>query len=277
MTRFQLFRLRLFLKPSLFNQNIDRIEVLRDIISQKPSAELRSGYWWHVGNVQLLGREGAYFALGRTTRSTVELYNPETKDFIVDEHRESPYTHVFIDYPRQVLAIGSKPRLAPHIKTIAKQLEKLLNKQSRLQYHDIKADISPINDPRDFLTHLREAAVVRKFTADFTLPNPFDAEEDFEVPFQNFIKASEGNEGKASVSGSDLNRDVIANLARACAASGNDASANMQDTEKSRFRTRHLKGRAVTLDYDDEDPNESKESFLEEIREIYRSIRTEQH
>lgn len=277
MVRFQLFRLRLFLKPSLFNQDVDRVEILREIIFQKPSAELRKGYWWHVGNVQQLQRDGAYFALGRTTSSTVELYNPETRDFIVDEHRESPYTHVFIDFPLQVLAIGSKHRLSTHIKTIANQLGKLLNVQDRLQYHDITADISPLNDPRDFLEHLRNAVVVKKFTADFTLPNPFDSEEDFEKPFQKFIKASEGIEGKASVSGSDLNRDTIANIARACAASGNDASARMQDTETSRFKTRHLKGRAVTIDYNDDDPDESKESFLNEIRKIYRTIRTEQH
>jgi Fe-S-cluster formation regulator IscX/YfhJ len=50
----------------------------------------------------------------------------------------------------------------------------------------------------------------------------------------------------------------------------------MKDTDRSRFRTRRLKGRAVTLDYDDEDPDESPESFIEAIRETYRVIRTEQ-
>jgi len=276
MIRFQLFRLRLFLEPTLFNQDVDRVKILREIISEKPSAELRKGYWWHIGNVKKLGRNGAYFALGRTTKSIVELYDPETRDFLVDEHPESPYTHAYIDYPLQVLAIGYKPRLAPYTKSIAKQLEKLLNQQKKLQYVNIASDIAPLNDPRDFLSHLKEAAVVGKFTAEFTLPNPFDSEEDFEKPFQRFINESEGKKGKASVSGPDLNREVIENIARTCASSGNDASARMKDTEKSRFRTRRLKGRVVTLDYDDEDPDESPESFMDAIRETYRAIRTEQ-
>lgn len=276
MIRFQLFRLRLFMTPTLFNQDVDRIKLLREIIREKPSAELRKGYWWHIGNVKDIGKDAAYFALGRTTKSIVELYDPETRDFIVDEHPESPYTHAYIDYPLQVLAVGSKPRLAPHTKSIARQLEKLLNQQEKIQSSNMSADIAPLNDPRDFLEHLNEAAVVRRFTAVFTLPNPFDSEEDFEKPFQRFLNASEGNNGKATVIGSDLNREVIENIARTCAASGNDASARMKDTEQSRYRTRHLKGRIVTLDYDDEDPDESPESFLGAIRETYKAIRTDQ-
>ena len=73
-----------------------------------------------------------------------------------------------------------------------------------------------------------------------------------------------------------VNRDVLEEVTRSCAVSGNDVSARMKDTERSRFRTRRLKGRAVTLDYDDEDPDESPESFIEAIRETYRAIRTEQ-
>lgn len=275
MVRFQLFRLRLFLTPTLFNQDVDRVNVLREIISEKPSAEIRKGFWWHIGNVKDLGINGAYFALGRTTKSIIELYDPKTRDFVVDEHPESPYTHVYIDFPLQVLAIGYKPRLSQYTKSIAEQLEKLLNQQEKIKHNDMSADIAPLSDPRDFITHLKEAAVVGTFTAEFTLPNPFDAEEDFEKPFQRFIHASAGNKGKASVSGPDLNRDTIENIARSCAVAGNDALARMKDTDKSRFRIRRLKGRAVTIDYNDDDPNESPESFLEAIRETYKAIRTE--
>lgn len=276
MIRFQLFRLRLFVHPTLFNQDLDRIQLLRNVIFEKPSAEVRHGYWWHIGNVKNLNDNSAYFALGRTTKSIVELYDTKTRDFIIDEHPESPYTHAYIDFSLQVLAIAYKPRLSQYTKTIAKQLEKLLNLQDALRKLDVTADISPLNDPRDFLTHIREAAIVQRFTAEITLPNPFDSNEDFEKPFQRFVRATEGNKGKASVKGQDLNRDVLEEVTRSCAVSGNDVSARMKDTERSRFRTRRLKGRAVTLDYDDEDPDESPESFIEAIRETYRAIRTEQ-
>jgi len=96
--RFQLFRLRLFLEPTLFIKDVKRDEVLRTIISERPSAELRKGYWWHIGNVKELDENGAYFALGRTTKSIVEQYDPETRNFVVDEHPESPYTHAYTEY-----------------------------------------------------------------------------------------------------------------------------------------------------------------------------------
>ena len=242
------------------------------MINERPSAELRKGYWWHIGNVDTIDNRGAYFALGRTTKSIVELYDIETRNFIVDEHAESPYTHAYIDFPLQVLAIAYKPRLAPYTNTIAKQLEKMLNFQEALRRADVVADIAPLNDPRDFLTHIKVASVVQSFTAEITLPNPFDSHEDFEKPYQKFVKATEGYKGKAMVQGNDLNREVIGEVARACAAAGNDASARMKDTEQSRFRTRRLKGRAVTLDYDDKDPDESPKSFLDAIRETYKAI-----
>jgi hypothetical protein len=272
MIRFQLFRLRLFKNPTLFNYNVDRIELLKEVIYSRPSAEIRKGYWWHIGNVNNLDNDGAYFALGRTTKSIVEMYDLETRNFVVDEHSESPYTHTYIDFPYQILAIAYKPRIAPYTKTIAKQLEKLLNTRENLKREDVTCDIAPLNDPRDFITHLNVAEIVQSFTAEVTLPNPFDAHEDFEVPYQNFVRASEGLKGKAVVQGEDLKREVIIEVAQACAAAGNDASARMKDTKQSRFRTRRLKGRAVTLDYDENDHDEFQSSFMKAIRETYKGI-----
>jgi hypothetical protein len=273
MINFQLFRLRLFIKPTLFNQDLDRMKILKKLILAKPSAELRQSFMWHIGNVKLLDSDSAYFAIGRTTKSIVELYDIKARDFILGEYPEAPYTHAYIDFNLQVLAIAYKKRLAQYTKTIGKQLEKLLNAQKILQDVDTTADIAPLNDPRDFLTHIKEASIVKKFTAEITLPNPFDSSEDWEKPFQHFVRSVEGNKGKAIVSGDDLNRNVIEEVTRACAASGNDVSALMKDTEIGRFRTRHLKGLAVTLDYDDEDPEETRESFIKEIREIYNKIK----
>lgn len=276
MTSYQLFRLRLFLKPNLFNEDVDRIKILRDIISAKPSAELREGFWWHIGNVQKIDENSAYFAIGRTTKSIVELYDPDTKDFIINEHPESPYTYAYVDFSLQLLAIGNKAKLAQSPKIIAGYFEKLLNKQEEIRQTDMTASIAELNDPRDFITHLKEAVIVSRFTAKFTLPNLFDSEEDFEKPFQRYLNESEGNKGSASVSGADLNRDIIEKISRSCAASGNDATARMKDSDNSSFKTRHLQGRSVFVDYDDEDPKVTAGSFIDAIRRIYNSIRAEQ-
>ncbi|MDD5234397.1 MAG: hypothetical protein PHG91_13470, partial [Syntrophales bacterium] len=269
-------RLRIFVDRTLFNNKVDRIKILKTCILKRPSAELQKGFWWHIGNVKELDDNGASFAIGRTTKSKLEIYDPKTKDFIINEHPESPYTQVYIDFPFQIIAIAYKPKLSQYTKSIAQQLERILNLQDLFINQHATANIAALKDPKDFITHLKEAAVVQSFSAEFSLPNLFDSEEDFEKPFQRLIQESEGNKGKAIISGSNLNRAVIEDLARSCAASGNEASAKMKDTEQSRLRTRKLKRSTVILDYDEEDPTESPEEFLKAIRDTYNSIRSDQ-
>lgn len=71
---YSLFRVK-FIRPaqiSLFNEKITPKELLISAILQKPSAELRTGYHWHIGNVQLFNDSRGYFAIGRTTISSIE-------------------------------------------------------------------------------------------------------------------------------------------------------------------------------------------------------------
>lgn len=272
MNKFQLFRLRLFMKPTLFVNDVDRAELLQKIISDRPSAELRKGHWWHIGNVESIDERGAHFAFGRTTKSTVDLYDNETGNLVMDKQAGSPYTHAYIDYSLQLLAIAHKPSLAPSADAIAKQLEKLFNTQEALEWSYVAADIASLIDPQEFLAHINAASTVQSFTAEITLPNAVDSHEEFEKPYQRFVRATEGNKGKTMVQGDDLNREVLAEIARACAAAGNNASARMKDSERGRFKTRHLKGRAVTLNYKDKDPGTSPKSFLDTVRETYKAI-----
>ena len=84
MVTFYLFRIKA-LKPSqiqLFDEDQSPPEIIFNAIQSKPSAELRSGYIWHIGNINSLKKNAVYFALGRTTKSIVERYDEEEGNFL---------------------------------------------------------------------------------------------------------------------------------------------------------------------------------------------------
>jgi len=76
MPEFQVFRLKVYPSKqiSLFDKEKKISGILKDVIESLPSAELRSGMIWHIGNVRKLDGAGLYFRIGRTTTSTIEIY-----------------------------------------------------------------------------------------------------------------------------------------------------------------------------------------------------------
>ena len=75
--RYQLFRVRMT-APSqrdMFKKAPDRPTVLRSILELRPSGEFRTGSVWHIGNVEALDSNSIYFAVGRTARTTWELFD----------------------------------------------------------------------------------------------------------------------------------------------------------------------------------------------------------
>lgn len=92
---YSLFRAK-FVKSnqrSLFYADATPSELFLLALEEKPSAELREGYRWHIGNIQLFSEMTGYFAIGRTTKSSIEKFDPATGNFLEEELETSPYTH----------------------------------------------------------------------------------------------------------------------------------------------------------------------------------------
>jgi hypothetical protein len=154
MPQFVLFRIKLIsgLQGVLFDEAQSPATTITRLLRLKPSVELRQGYTWHIGNVEQVEGLGLSFALGRTTKSTVERYDEESQDFIEEDFETSPYTHALFDAEYQVLAIAHKQRLAQTVKTIANSLERLLNDVLNLGTpSNTRIEIAQINDPSSFL------------------------------------------------------------------------------------------------------------------------------
>ena len=132
--QFQLFRIQVFLEPqmrlpvrSATGGERNRPAIIEQAIRSKPSIRSSSGMVWHLGNVDQIEDRVLYFAVGRTTRTTMEYFDEGRGDFAEVEFATAPYTHAIIDLDLEVCAIAAKSRLARTINGIARRLDDLLN------------------------------------------------------------------------------------------------------------------------------------------------------
>lgn len=220
-----------------------------------------------------VGVNAIYFALGRTTTAKVEMYDERAGDFVVAEFDAAPYTHAILDLHLQVVAIAGKAQLAPTTPGIGRQLEKLLNGSPIVLEAEANIGVSSLNDPHDFISHLRDAHSIEQFTVTFRRPNPWDVESDFHAPFERFLAETDGERGKAIVEGEDLDVKPLEKVAASAAALGDDAEAMIRTTAGRRPVKKRLRGNPVTLRTDDADEREAKISLLGRVRELYSRVR----
>lgn len=271
---FQLFRIQVYppIQGQLFEPRKTPSEILKEVIYSLPSARLRRGMTWHVGNVTQLDEKALYFRLGRITQQTREVYHDG--QFEEQAFEEAPYTHVLLDLELEVCAVARKIKLAVNTARIARQLARLLEKSTGNVKLQADFDIKEIYDPKDFLTHLRQARVISKFWVTFSRPNAFDVNKDFIKPMQKLLNESAGDEGKTELEGDNLNKDSLEELARSAASVGNDAGALLQPQEKRHRVRKSLKGNPATYvteaDIADE---QQKKNMIQEIRDMYQRLR----
>jgi hypothetical protein len=275
MPRFELFRIktRVPRQRSLLIGDMSPASLLRAAVEERPSAELRKGHIWHMGNIETLDSTSTYFALGRTTGAMVERFDEVSRNFVEEQFDTAPYTHVVLDYMLGVAAVAAKPRLGPTVPGIARQLEKLLNESQSASQLQVSFEVAPISDPNDFISQLKDAYSVTQFEITVSLPNPFDVEEDFHAPFERLVRETNGTRGKASLTGPNLDPNVLESLARSAAATGEDAGAKITTREGLEPVKRHLHGDPASLQTDDVEDREDRVRLIDRVRSLYARIR----
>lgn len=181
---YSLFRAK-FVKPSqtsFLHADLTPRDYFLRALEERPSAELRKGYIWHIGNIRYFSETTGYFAIGRTTNSTIEKFDDQTGNFIEEELEQSPYTHCVFDARIGFVGIAKKASLTQTSKGVAARIEQLLATTLIIAENDISVEIDPIPDPEDFLRLVASAYKVTRFAATFRGPNPFDADEHFQRP-----------------------------------------------------------------------------------------------
>lgn len=270
-----LFRIRVHALPqaTLFGKKDPPIVLIRRAVMERPTSEGRAGATWHVGNITEVGTDGLYFALGRSTRRAVEVYDSSSGNFVEAPVELAPYTHCLLDQRFQVCAIAANSRLAPTQAALGRQLEALLSDSAVSRQEGAGFTVDQISDPTAFIEYIVSSYAVKRFRATFRPPNAWDAEEAFQRPFQNYLAATGGLDGFTTVNGPALDRDVLEKVTRAVAASGDDAEATIVAEADMPKQKKRLRGNFVTLFAEDEEIQENPEGVLGRVRALYRKVR----
>lgn len=270
---YSLFRVK-FVRPSqasFLDKGLTPSEIFIGAVDERPSAELRKGYRWHVGNVHYFSDRTGYFAIGRTTNSTVEKFDESSGNFLEEELEKSPYTHCVFNATIGFIGIAKKASLSPSSKGIAARIEELFAKTQSVLNCGVKVEVQPIPDPDGFIKSIAEAYRVFSFTATFRGPNPFDADEHFQRPLAVYLASAQGEKGKAQIQGEDLNRQVLQSVTRSTAATGNEASARIIRARAQKPITINLRGDPIKRKYDE--ATHSPVIVLEDLNSIYEKVR----
>ena len=222
---------------------------------------------WRIGNVEVPNPESVRFAFGKVTQRTRELYDDVHGNFVDAPLEMALHTSVAVDLHLQVCAIAPKATVAQQIQRIASNLERLLNISKCAHEGKLEFQLTAISEPSQFVDLLRNAARIASFDITFSPPNPFDVENQFHKPVESFALAAQAKSGKLSVRGPDLTRDVLIDLSRSAASSGESASAKIQSNEESKPMLRRLSGNQATVEVND------MENIWQKIRAAYNSIR----
>ena len=273
MLDFQLFRIRaLHTLPLFTDATRTPSDILKETVLAFSGMALSKDAIWRIGNVHAINGDGAYLRLGKTTESTLEVF--EDGGFQDQVFETAPYTHVVIDFNLEVCAIAKKPQLAPRTTTIAKRFRLLLNRSNKARELGMEFEIDEITDPHDFIFYLNQAFAVSKFEVTFKRPNAWDVNEDFIKPSQRMLENLGGEQGKTKIEGKELKTEVLEELARSIASTGDEAAAwlQMKEGEKKKVK-KVLKENPVYLRHEDLLDDKTKRSFLVSLKERYAEIR----
>jgi len=246
------------------------MDIFLNSIHNKPEYRLSSGSEWHIGNVKMFDNYSGSFAVGKTTKTTVEKFDKDTGDFVDELDDSGPYTIVIFDAKIGLLGIAKKSKLAPNASSIARRIKDLLSTTRTAIDSGIDIRIDVIPDPEDFLDKLRGAYSIRKFKATFTGPNPVDADELFQKPLSVYAQNMGASSGALEVVGEALNEEVAESVAKSTAATGNTASARVVPYKGTKTKNITMKGDAVVVTVEDD---ATSSQILERMQDEYMRVR----
>lgn len=253
--------------------DIPNTDVIRLALEEQPSAPMRRGTVWALGNVERVVDDDAYSAaLGKISRRKIERYDGDSRAFIQEPSEEAPFTLVLFDVRLQICAIALKSNLG-NPTLLANTLARLLTSARTATARSLRITASQIKDPREFVSFLRRAQRITQFEVTFRLPNPIDVDKDFIEPMERLLAETRGEGGKTSISGDHLLPGPLEDISNSAAATGDNAKARLVLPENEKAVTKSLNNNPATFSARDDKAAENYPKLIERMRDLYRLIR----
>ena len=266
------------LQKGLFETPLNPAQVIVKSLLSAPTGKVGRGSEWHIGKPELIAEEGGVgFKMGRRTAVTLPQYDKDARDFFEEKVERAPYTFGVFDAENQTCGIVRRSGVSQSAVEIASKLEKILNASEIPNESGFRIVVDPIRDPQGFIEQLQSAAQIKKFSFTSTFPNPFDVEELIQRPAEEFTKIVGGTKTKVEVNGENLSGEVLEELSRGVASTGDEASATILEDGKRKTKRVHLKGNpileAVEVGIDLSSVREYYNYMLKATKSAYKKIR----
>lgn len=111
-----------------FYENVSPRDMFIHLVNDKPSTTMKDGVRWHLGNVGSFDEDNGYFAIGKTTKSTIQKYDDVAGNFIEEDFESSPYAYCIFNVHIGFLGIPKKLSLSSSFSGIAKKIKLLFSK-----------------------------------------------------------------------------------------------------------------------------------------------------
>lgn len=228
--KFFLFRVKFirFHQQEIFDDGASSAVIFAEAIREKPLVKLRRGAEWKLANLNDIGRDGGTFVVGRISEANTEKFDFSTDDFVEARDYQGPFSTVFFNRKTGVVGIEEKSKVNSKVSATAKRLYDLLESTRAVRTRNVKCVVDPIIDPEDFIQKIRKSSHVLKFRATFTGPNPSDADAIFQKPLEIYAKEINADKGVIEVIGANLDKDVVIDITRSNAATGNFVNARIE-------------------------------------------------
>lgn len=274
MNAIHLLRCKAELLPQLdaFATDASPADILRRSFLARPTSRVRRNSTWHIGNSREINGI-VYFALGREAVLNAPEFDDKLREFREVEKRQAPFTVGVYDPKDQTVGVLIRQGVSLNAKEVAAKLQTLLEEPGLAREANRRVSVDFIPDPTGFIEAIQSAFRITRFEFSFTLPNPPKDEKYIQRPLKKFAQRAGATEGKASVKGDQLGKDEISEMAAAVAASGDDATANLQMKPGEKVLRKRLRVDAIRQSISLEKAEDMAVAIAEAMRTGFDAVR----
>jgi hypothetical protein len=273
--KFTLFRIictKLY-EQSLFPMELNPRYMILNILKQQPSGELREGYTWHVGNLNIESEDFVWFRFGRISDAILPQYDDEKKIFIDEESEQAPNSLVLIDMNYQVIAIENKYKLHPNVIRIGNTLELILNGWLTASKIYAKIEIREIRDLEDIINFINSSYRILEVKFEVGRKNNWDVDSHVQRPHEALLEIINGDLATTEIQGANLNKDATIRVTRAVNAKGRRVKVKAMRRPGEKATRKSSESSHKSIDVDSPRSEEDMLMLFDRIRLEYMNTR----
>lgn len=252
--RYQLFRILVTkkLQEDLFGvpSSDDRAEIILNTLQAGYLMKSGQNSSWVIGNVNAFNGL-ASFHFGKVKRQDLEKYNDESRTFEFQETDNAESTLCVWEHTYNLLSIGQNTRVSGNIKSISRALEQFLNEDQNKYAKQYEFKIAEIDNPESFLKIVNDALAIKSFTVQVGRVNPWDVEDAFHKPLQQFNEQINAKRSTTTFVSSALNKDGVSELTKSAVSVGNKPKMKYVDKKTNRSMIKSVGDKALIFNVED--------------------------